>query len=75
MFNPLDFAKEKLQVCRAEHCPGEIVVTFPGAYHGGFNNGFCCAEAVNFATYRWLESGRKACETYRKLGVTACCHA
>eukprot|EP01032_Pedospumella_encystans_P010296 gene10296-12047_t len=39
---------------------GEFVVTFPGAYHGGFNHDFNIAEATNFATPRWLELGRKA---------------
>lgn len=39
---------------------GEFVVTFPGAYHGGFNHDFNIAEATNFATPRWLELGRRA---------------
>jgi len=39
---------------------GEFVVTFPGAYHAGFNHDFNIAEATNFATPRWLELGRNA---------------
>lgn len=36
------------------------MITFPGAYHGGFNHGFNLAESTNFAIDRWIREGRGA---------------
>ncbi len=47
--------------------PGEFVVTFPCSYHGGFNTGLNCAEAVNFAPSDWLRFGEASVERFRSF--------
>lgn len=56
-----------LQVYRTNQCAGEFVVTFPRAYHSGFNQGYNFAEAVNFCTADWLPMGRQCVAHYRRL--------
>lgn len=49
-----------IKVNKIVHRPGEFVITFPYGYHSGYNLGYNCAEAVNFALDSWLEYGRVA---------------
>lgn len=52
--------------------PGEFIVTFPKAYHGGFSHGWNAAEAVNFAVLDWLPFGLEAVRRYAKVHVLRC---
>ncbi|CAH0482165.1 unnamed protein product [Peronospora belbahrii] len=67
MFSPKTLREHGVPVYRATHRPNEFIVTFPSAYHAGFNNGFNCAEAVNFATVDWLPWGAKSLRKYREF--------
>eukprot|EP01043_Picozoa_sp_COSAG02_P023074 COSAG02_NODE_1221_length_13805_cov_24.976653_1_plen_1132_part_00 len=60
MIAPSRLLAESIPVSHAVQRPGEFVVTFPRGYHWGFNQGFNCAEAVNFATEDWLPVGMRA---------------
>lgn len=55
-------------VYRTDQCAGEFIITWPRAYHAGFNQGFNLAEAVNFAPPEWLEMGRASIENYSLIG-------
>ncbi|WZZ55238.1 lysine-specific demethylase JMJ15 [Brassica napus] len=61
-FSPSILKDEGVPVYRAVQRAGEYVLTFPRAYHAGFNSGFNCAEAVNVATVDWLSHGQNAVE-------------
>ena len=65
-FSPSLLKSEGVPVYRCVQHEGEFVLTFPRAYHAGFNCGFNCAEAVNVAPIDWLPIGQDAVELYRK---------
>lgn len=62
--SPAILKSEGVPVYRCIQYPGEFVLTFPRAYHSGFNCGFNCAEAVNVAPVDWLPHGQTAVELY-----------
>ncbi|KAK4752394.1 hypothetical protein SAY87_021192 [Trapa incisa] len=64
--SPSILKDEGVPVYRTVQHSGEFVLTFPRAYHSGFNCGFNCAEAVNVAPLDWLEHGQNAVELYSK---------
>lgn len=65
--SPSILKSEGVPVYRCVQQAGEFVLTFPRAYHGGFNCGFNCAEAVNVAPVDWLPHGQNATELYQEL--------
>ncbi|GFH19606.1 Jumonji domain-containing protein, partial [Haematococcus lacustris] len=60
MISPTQLDKYQIPYIKVVQRPGEFVVTFPGAYHAGFNYGFNCAESTNFATRAWVPIGARA---------------
>eukprot|EP00250_Pteridium_aquilinum_P019210 c24343_g1_i1 orf=340-6093(+) len=65
MLNPKVLRENDVPVYTTIQERGNFVITFPRSYHGGFNLGLNCAEAVNFATLDWLPFGRFGVERAR----------
>jgi [histone H3]-trimethyl-L-lysine4 demethylase len=58
-----------VEVYALDQRAGEFVITFPQAYHAGFNHGFNFNEAVNFAPADWEpfgESGVRRLQEFRR---------
>ncbi|XP_068598087.1 lysine (K)-specific demethylase 5Ba [Brachionichthys hirsutus] len=67
IMNPNTLMNNGIPIYRTNQCAGEFVITFPRAYHSGFNQGFNFAEAVNFCTMDWMPVGRSCVAHYRQL--------
>uniref|UniRef100_A0A3B4T6N1 [histone H3]-trimethyl-L-lysine(4) demethylase n=1 Tax=Seriola dumerili TaxID=41447 RepID=A0A3B4T6N1_SERDU len=67
IMNPNTLMAHGVPIYRTNQCAGEFVITFPRAYHSGFNQGFNFAEAVNFCTVDWMPLGRRCVDHYRML--------
>ena len=61
LLTPDQLKKAGVRVFALDQRAGEFVITFPQAYHAGFNHGFNFNEAVNFAPSDW--------EPFGELGV------
>ncbi|XP_036762649.2 lysine-specific demethylase 4D-like [Manis pentadactyla] len=60
LMSPTVLRDNRIPFSRVTQEAGEFIVTFPYGYHAGFNHGFNCAEAINFATSRWIDYGKAA---------------
>lgn len=58
MISPKVLRTYNVPFVQAKQRAGEFIVLNHSAYHMGFNLGFNCAEAVNFALPSWMEAGR-----------------
>ncbi|KAJ4423793.1 hypothetical protein N0V82_001532 [Gnomoniopsis sp. IMI 355080] len=57
LLTPDQLKKAGVRVYAADQRAGQFVITFPKAYHAGFNHGFNFNEAVNFAPSDWEPFG------------------
>lgn len=71
MFSPRLLQTADVPVYKLVQHPGEFVVTFPRAFHGGFSLGPNAGEAVNFASPDWIAHGADANERYRSFARPA----
>ncbi|KAG0168879.1 hypothetical protein DFQ30_004217 [Apophysomyces sp. BC1015] len=72
MLSPGRLLKEKVRVYAVDQRPGQFVVTFPKAYHSGFNHGFNFCEAVNFAPLEWIGYGLECAKRYKEYRRQPC---
>lgn len=69
LLTPDQLKKAGVRVYAADQRAGQFIMTFPKAYHAGFNHGFNFNEAVNFAPCDWEPFGLDGVErlqTYRR---------
>lgn len=64
--------KAGVNVYALDQRAGQFVVTFPQAYHAGFNHGFNFNEAVNFAPEDWEPYGDAALERLQAFRKPPC---
>ncbi|PTB69367.1 PLU-1-domain-containing protein [Trichoderma citrinoviride] len=62
LLTPEQLKKAGVRVYALDQRAGQFVITFPQAYHAGFNHGFNFNEAVNFAPCDWEKFGQAGVE-------------
>jgi len=65
LLNPGRLQELGVDVSACDQRPNEFVITWPKAYHCGFNHGFNLNEAVNFALPDWLPFGYDCVQRYQ----------
>lgn len=82
LLQPKQLQAAGVRVFKADQRAGQFIITFPQAYHAGFNHGFNFNEAVNFAPPDWEPYGqlsvlrlqafrRSPCFSHNELLITA----
>lgn len=69
---PEKLKKAGVRVYAVDQRAGQFVVTFPQAYHAGFNHGFNFNEAVNFAPSDWEPYGLAGIERLQQFRRQPC---
>lgn len=69
---PDQLRKAGVNVYAVDQRAGQFIVTFPQAYHAGFNHGFNFNEAVNFAPTDWEPWGAMGVERLRAFRRHPC---
>ena len=64
LISPRILKKYSIPFAKCTQHAGEFIITFPYAYHSGYNHGYNCAESTNFAMPRWIDFGKRATHVY-----------
>jgi hypothetical protein len=57
LIHPETLRENGITCSRVVQEQGDLIVTFPGAFHFGYNTAYNIAEATNFATHEWYSGG------------------
>lgn len=72
LLTPEHLKKAGVRVYALDQRAGQFVITFPRAYHAGFNHGFNFNEAVNFAPSDWEPYGLSGVQKYQEFRKQSC---